>query len=370
MPDRTFDLSRLEVGDALPRDVRDANGMLLLREGRAATSDRQLNTLIRHASPQACVLTLPGAERPLRSPLALVLGARRHLRALFSDQPATGFASALLKITREVHKACRANADVALASILMCREEPYAFRHPVNVAIASCIAGKAFGLEAAALTSTLAAALSMNIGMLELQEQLHTFEGNLSDAQRAEVAGHCTRGLAMLQEYGVTDPLWLGIVRDHHEHPDGSGYPAGKAAGEISVPAQLVSLGDIYCACVSDRTYRPALQPKAALRSLFLNEGTAFDPRHTSLFIKTLGVYPPGTGVRLRNGSLGVVTRRGLSGQQPQVSSITRPDGTPLGAPIRHSADNPAHAVAEVVDLDGLGIHVAMESLWGTDAVA
>lgn len=370
MPDRKVDLSRLEVGDALPHDVRDANGTLLLREGRSTISERQLNTLIRHASPPTGALALPDGERPLRSPLALVLGARRHLQAILSDPPAAGLAGAVLRIAREVHKACRANADVALAAILMCRDGPYAIRHSVNVAVASCIIATALGLDAATLTSTVAAALTMNIGMLELQERLHSLGGGLSETQRAEVEDHCARGIAILQGHGVSDPLWLDVVRDHHEHPDGSGYPAGKTADGISIPAQLVSLADVYCARVSDRSYKPAMQPKAALRSLFLNEGTAFDQGHTALFIKTLGIYPPGTGVRLHNGCLGVVTHRGLSGERPRVSSITTQDGMWLGTPIRHGANSPAHAIAEVVDLDRFGVHVKMESLWGADAVA
>ncbi|HET7266952.1 MAG TPA: HD domain-containing phosphohydrolase [Oleiagrimonas sp.] len=371
MPDRTFDLSRLEVGDSLPCNVRDGKGTLLLREGLVATSDKQLETLVRHASqPYAYAPATPDDTYFRKSPLALVLGARRHLQALFSDPADVDFAPALLRIAGKVRRACRLNADVALASILMCRDEPYAIRHSVNVAITSCITGTAIGLDEAPLTSTVAAALSMNIGMLALQEHLHALKGKLSDAQRAEVEGHCERGVAILREHAVGDPLWLEVVRDHHEHPDGSGYPTGKTADEISVPAQLVSLGDIYCARVSDRRHRPAMQPNVALRWLFLNEGTAFDERYTALFIKALGVYPPGTGVRLRNGSIGVVTHRGDSGERPKVASITTRDGLRVSVPIRRSARVPSHAITEVVDLDEMGMNVGMEALWGADAVA
>lgn len=370
MPDRTFPLSRLEVGEPLPCDVRDANGMLLLCAGHAATSDKQLETLIRHGSWSKTVV--PAADDQgyrARSPLALVLAARRHLQALLADPSPAAFVPELLRIAGEVRKACRANADVALASILMCRDEPYAIHHPVNVAIASYVTGRAMQLDAATLTSTAAAALTMNVGMLELQEQLQALPGALSREQRAEVERHCDRGAALLREYGVTDPLWLEIVCDHHERPDGSGYPAGKSGDQLGVPTQLVSLADVYCARVSERLYRPAMQPNVALRWLFLNEGATLDERHAAMFIKTLGVYPPGTGVRLQNGSIGVVTHRGSSGQRPRISSITTQDGSRASTPIRRSEDSPGHAVSEVVDLDALGLGVSMEALWGADCI-
>ena len=86
------------------------------------------------------------------------------------------------------------------------------------------------------------------------------------------------------------------------------------------------------------------------------------------MFIKTLGVYPPGTGVRLRNGAFAVVLQRQSAGHQPVVASLTTHDGLRLHSPIRRRGDIEAHAVTEVVDLTALGIRVGMETLWGADA--
>lgn len=370
MSERLVQLSRLKVGDLLPCDVRDGNGTLLLCRGHTITSDAQIETLIRYASsPYSLVPALPDRGQP-RSPLAMVLDARAHLQALFADLPPQGFSQELLQIVTDVHKACRANADVALAAILLCHEEPYAIRHSVNVATATCIAGIAMQLDEATLFQALAAALTMNIGMLELQEQLLMLKGRLNDEQRVEVQGHCKRGEALLREHGVTDELWLEIVRDHHERPDGSGYPAHKQAEGIGLPTQLVALADVYCARVSERQYRTAMPPNVALRWLFLNEGATLNAQYAAVFIKTLGVYPPGTGVRLLNGSIGVVTQRSAAGHRPRVASITSPDGARIATPIRHRDDSPEHAVIEVVDLSELGLRVNMEALWGADAVA
>lgn len=371
MSERLVQLSRLKVGDPLPCDVRDGNGTLLLSRGNTITSPAQIETLIRYASsPYALAPALPERNATPKSPLAMVLGARRHLQMLFSSPSPQDFPSELLQIAADVQKACRTNADVALASILLCRDEPYAIRHSVNVAIASHIAGSAMQMDEATLVPVVAAALTMNIGMIELQEQLLTLKGRLNDEQRTEVQGHCERSVAMLRERGVTDESWLEIVRDHHERPDGSGYPEHKSAQQIGLPTQLVSLADVYCARVSERLHRTAMPPNVALRWLFLNEGATLNSQYAAMFIKTLGVYPPGTGVRLQNGSIGVVIHRSSAGHKPRVASITNPDGMRMADPIRHRDDDPEHAVVEVVDLAELGLSVNMEGLWGTDAIA
>lgn len=371
MPEDPVHPSQLKVGDPLPYDARDAKGTLLLRKGHVITSAAQIERLMLYPAGNTTNLPERSAMRrqaPRASVLAQIMEARKQLHALLCDPAPADFSKDVLRIVGILRKACRANADVALASILMCRDDLYAVRHAVNVAIATHVTGTAMPLDAATLTSTVAAALTMNIGMFELQQQLQTLQGALSDELRAEVEGHCGRGVALLQERGVADPLWLEIVRDHHERPDGSGYPAGKHAGEIGEATQLVSLTDIYCARVSSRMYRSALTPNEALRMLFLNEGAMADEHHAALFIKTLGIYPPGTSVRLRNGSIGVVTHRGPSGQRPKVSSLTTQDGLRVGVPIRRSGESLEHTVVEVVDLDELDLTVSMVSLWGGDA--
>ncbi len=371
MSERLIHPFQLKVGDVLPFDARDARGVLLLRQGHVITSLGQIEKLAEHLKMTVtdCLMAAARERSPPRvSPLALALEARRRLQRLLCDFGAADFTAEVLQIASLVCRACSGNADVVLASILLCRDEPYSVRHAVNVAVASYITGKAMYLDPATLTSTVAAALTMNIGMFELQQQLTALKGTLNDDLRRQVESHCEHGTGLLQGRGVSDPLWLEIVRDHHERPDGSGYPAHKRTDDIAVATQLVALGDIYCARVSSRMHRSALAPNEALRRLFLHVGTVADEQHAELFIKTLGVYPPGTSVRLRNGSIGVVTHRGASGRRPRISSITTPDGLLVRTPIRRGGEFDRHAVIAVVNLDELELSVSPESLWGDDA--
>lgn len=369
MPRRLIHPSELQVGQPLPCNAYDGKGTLLLCEGHVITSDGQIEKLMRQALMADARPGVSAKEPARASPLALVLAVRRHLQALLDAPSPADFPAQVSRMAGMLRRACRLNADVALASILMRREGLYSIRHAVNVAVACQIAGAAMQLAPAELAATTAAALTMNIGMFQLQQQLQAQGGPLTDAQRAAVRGHCERGVALLRGHGVTDALWLDIVQDHHERPDGSGYPAGKAGDAIGLPAQLLSLADVYCARVACRDSRPAMPPNVALRWLFLNEGATIDEHLAARFIKALGVYPPGTGVRLYNGSIAVVTQRGATGHMPKVASITTRDGLRVGVPIRRRGDEPAHAVSAVVDLDELQLAVGMEALWGADGV-
>lgn len=371
MANRIIQPGELKIGQPLPGDAYDQRGKLLLRQGQVITSAAQIEKLAhRTLFADAAADASAGENAARASPLSLILTARSHLHALLAAPSSCDFTASVIRIMAMLRRACRENADVALASILMRRDGPYSVRHAVNVAIACQLAGTAVELEPAQLNATVAAALTMNIGMFELQQDLQALEGPLDEAQHAAVRNHCEHGVALLRGHGVDHPLWLEMVRDHHERPDGSGYPAGCRGEAISRPTRLLSLADVYCARVSGRDYRPPLQSTVALRWLFLNEGTVVDERMAAQFIRTLGVYPPGTGVRLRNGSIAVVTHRGVEGRSPKVSSITTQDGLRIGAPIRRRSDEPAHAISEVVNLDDLQLDMGMEALWGADAAS
>lgn len=370
MSRRNFDPNNPAIGQVLSRNAYDDKGQLLLRKGAVIGSDKQLERITENILAITAPSSLPPPEKNFpKTPLGVILAARWRLLELF-QQGATDFPAELHRIGNLIARACRANSDLALASVLLVRDAPYAIRHTVNTAVACQVVGSALEWPEDVLGSTVAAALTMNIGMLDLQQQLHQMEGPLSEEQRLAVHRHCEVGVDMLRQLGVRDEVWLAAVRDHHERPDGSGYPAGKQGDAMSQSARLLSLADVYCARVSARSYRAALSPTLALRQLFLREGHCIDESLVAQFIKTLGIYPPGTGVRLQNGSVAVVTHRGNARvNTPRVAAITTPNGMCLATPLRHNGDSPAHAIKAVVDLDALKLPVNMAAIWGADAV-
>ena len=372
MKKRRIALVELEVGSKLAWDAYDDRGRLLLRKGQVIASASQVERMIeqglfaevestRDAEPAAPVAGTPSAA-------SLVLEARRRLQLVCTPNGSKqDFSQQILDIRELVTSACALSEEAALATSLLQQNGRYSIRHSVDAAVACHVIGTALKMDERELNAAVVGALTMNISVLQLQDTLQAQKEPLTESQLKIIRHHPEASAAMLGELGVTDELWIETVLSHHEAIDGSGYRHGRTGDQIPVPAQLVSLADVYCARVSSRDYRPGLRPNAALRSLFLDQGKKVRDGLASQFIKAIGVFPPGTPVRLENGEIGVVTQRGESASTPHVFSIIGPRGMPLGSPIKRDTGRPTYAVREVVDWTDVGAVPSMQALWGTN---
>jgi HD-GYP domain-containing protein (c-di-GMP phosphodiesterase class II) len=209
-----------------------------------------------------------------------------------------------------------------------------------------------------------AAALTMNIGMLALEE-LYWTSGQLSEDQRATLRQHPHTSVQALREQGVDDPGWLEIVMQHHEPLDGSGYPHGIGAVEICREARAIVVADRYNGMVMGRAYRHGLAPDLAFKELARRDEKAIDPSLLGLLIKTIGVYPPGTVVALVDKEVGVVTNRLLDLKHPIVRTFFLESHWPYDWPVkRFTSKMPQFAIAKVLSRDALNCPIDPEQLW------
>lgn len=255
------------------------------------------------------------------------------------------------------------DADAVLGALLLDTAAPYAEVQPLMVGVLCHLVARRLGFDAATRQRLLAAVLSCNLGMWQAQAALAQ-PGPLSPALAAVVREHPVRSHALLRERGVTDPLWLELVLQHHERPDGSGYPQGLPGPAINPLARLLSLADIYCAMVLPREYRTGIRAQQAVRRIFLARGQHVDAALAADFIGEIGVFPPGAFVRLVNGETGIVVRRGTPRREsPQVSCIRSPRGSEYVRPLwRDCALDPRFAIADVLGRETLS-H-ALPALW------
>jgi hypothetical protein len=115
------------------------------------------------------------------------------------------------------------------------------------------------------------------------------------------------------------------------------------------------------------------MTPNAALRDLLLEARNTLDGLLPAVLIRELGIYPIGTCVRLLNGEVGVVMRKGLNSTSPWVASLLGPGpaGAPLAPPVQRDTRNELNAIREVLqldELDRLGLAFRMEQVWGRAA--
>jgi HD-GYP domain-containing protein (c-di-GMP phosphodiesterase class II) len=108
---------------------------------------------------------------------------------------------------------------------------------------------------------------------------------------------------------GVSE-LTKDVCLHHHEKIDGSGYPMGLDSATMSLYAKMGAVCDVYDAVTSNRPYKVGWDPAESIKRMAEWTGH-FDPTVFQAFVKSLGIYPTGSFVRLESGKLGVVIEQG-----------------------------------------------------------
>ncbi len=188
------------------------------------------------------------------------------------------------------------------------------------------------------------AALSMNIAMTALQDQLALQTQPLTAEQMHAIETHADRSEALLRQLGVTDASWLEAVRSHHHRQPGP--LAGRSEGLQM--ARLIQRADIFGARMAPRATRHPMAVTAAMQASYYDEEQRVDEAGAAL-VKTVGVYPPGAFVRLASQEVGVVLRRGSSATTPRVAVVLNRSGMATGEPIPRDTAQPQWKIAAPV---------------------
>ncbi|MEV4782282.1 HD domain-containing protein [Burkholderia sp. LMU1-1-1.1] len=360
----------------IPWNVYSDTGALLVRKGHMIASANQIAYLIERGSFEDYSDQGPestGPESVLRKLNGACLELQGLQQAIVRRAAPPGLRRKLEEIATLVGDAISLNVDIATASILHNqRQAPYPVRHCIDTAIVAQVLARARERSPDDIMAATLAALTMNLGMLEHHQRWHDGAVVFDAAERARMLAHPELSAQLLGEAGVTDPVWLDCVLHHHENEDGTGYPYGKAGAQIPPLAKLVTLADRYCARVSERGYRPPMAANAALREILLEAKTTLHTNLASLLIRELGIYPIGSYVRLINGEVAVVSRRGLQSTTPHVESVLGPRGAPLEVFLERDTRVPLHAIREVLTNAQVAALNApplrMEQVWGRAA--
>lgn len=344
----------IRVGVALPWAAYDQNGRLLLKKEYIIESQRQLDELLaRGLYRNPANNNKPEPPKPVIervSPFVLVEDFTTRLNSIFVglESGADGSVDRVLRLSKDIHTACKEDFDAALGAVHLSHEIDYVLIHPIHTAILCELVADFLEYTAEKRQTIIAATLTANIGMLRLQGVLQQQKGPLSPEQQVAVHDHPRRAVEILKSARVDRSPWLVAVQHHHEQEDGSGYNGLKGA-EIPEESKILALADRYTAMISPRMHRDSIVAGDALKGLFLEKGKAHDERLSLILIKTLGVFPPGTFVRLVNGDVGVVIKRPTEGNMwPTVKSILTPRGAPYGEPVTRDCNCSNYSIKEL----------------------
>ena len=202
------------------------------------------------------------------------------------------------------------------------------------------------------------AALSMNIGMAQLQDDLAQQSTPLTAQQIQEIEAHSDISVAILRSMGVADPLWLDAIRAHHHRAPGK--LSEKTLGQQM--ARLIQRADIFGARIAPRVTREPMSVTSAMQASYYDETQSMDEAGAAI-IKALGIYPPGAWVKLANDEIGVVIRRGATAATPKVAVLLNRHGMPTGEPIPRDTAVPGCKIVSPVAHKEARVRLPLEKL-------
>jgi putative nucleotidyltransferase with HDIG domain len=199
------------------------------------------------------------------------------------------------------------NVDALLSLTALKDYSEHTYTHSVNVCVLTLAIAYASGVTPEEAEVIGIGALLHDVGKSKIPLSILDKPGPLTDAERKVIMNHPVESERILREMGHVDEAAIAIGGQHHEKVSGKGYPRGLSGEEMHPFAQMAAVADVYDALTSPRPYKPGHPPHIALRVVFDGKGTDFDSQVVDTFIKSLGIYPVGSFVKLNTGEMGVV---------------------------------------------------------------
>lgn len=234
-------------------------------------------------------------------------------------------------------------------------------------AILTEVIGARKGLTVGERLPFVCAALTRDIGQLPIQSDLDKCSGPLPPRLKEAMLGHTVRGVEILSRAGVSDHAWLHSVRQHHERFDGSGYPLKLGGDSITWGGGVLAITDTYSAMTKPRPYRDnkAHFPQNALRDMYMGKDSSLDGELVQVLIKEIGILPPGSIVRLKNGEIAVIKNRTIKMSDAIAYSVYDQKGMPLVSPLRRETQSPEFEITGMVAFaECRSAAVAIKRLW------
>ena len=199
--------------------------------------------------------------------------------------------------------------------------------HALNVAVLSMMLAKEMGLQKSDIEEVGLGSLFHDVGKGRVPIQRFT-KGNMvtmNKVLKEYYMEHPKIGARMLSAVPGFPPAAQALVLQHHEYIDGSGFP-GRLKGEaITLGGRIAAVANLYDRVLNPKEGAEPPTPHEAMKALYKRRAL-FDPKAATMFIRKLGVYPPGSLVALSNGMQGMVVSANLRDSMRPSVKVHHPD--------------------------------------------
>ena len=237
--------------------------------------------------------------------------AREAVVAIFAQarMGRTVDADASLPLVEEIADSVSRNPDALVSMARLRARNDYTYMHSVAVCALMVALAQQLGLPDDEVREAGLAGLMHDLGKAMMPPEVLNKPGALTPAEFAIMREHPVEGWKLLRADGAAGSSVRTVALHHHEKFDGSGYPARLSGEAIPLVARMGAICDVYDAITTDRPYKNRWDPAHAVRQMSAWTGH-FDPVLLQAFIKSLGIYPVGSLVRLASGRLAVVSEQ------------------------------------------------------------
>lgn len=341
----------LDPGMVLGQEVSDPAGSMTLGQGTVLTeswierickwkigsvviqdqkmtelAEEELQSILQTVleAPQEFVKKKKIEKTPQQKVMDIVDSVEIELRGLFLRARCTGLIP-VLEFERLANKTLYplvSASGIFLFLHSLTRSENYLYRHAVDSAILAGLIGRWLNLPEEDIRNLVCAGLVQDIGKARVYFEVLSNPGPLNATQQDMARGHVYYSYKFLSETKQISDKILDGVYQHHERIDGSGYPLGLQEDQIGIYGKILAIVDVYEALVSNRYYKEAISPIAAVEIMLNDMAGSFDQRVLRIFCDHLRQFLVGESVQLSNGERGkIVMFHAFPSMRPLIHS-------------------------------------------------